>query len=62
MSYQLYPSDLTDREQEYIKPFIPVAKRGRQDRKTEMRQTLIPIFYVDICLNLRAVEGARSAG
>jgi transposase len=46
MSNQLYPSDLTDREWEYIKPLIPAAKTGGRDRKTDMRQTLNAIFYV----------------
>jgi putative transposase len=47
MSYQLYPSDLTDREWQYIKPLIPPAKTGGRDRKTDMRLTLNAIFYID---------------
>jgi putative transposase len=47
MNNQLYPSDLTDREWDYIKPLIPAAKTGGRDRKTDMRQTLNAIFYVD---------------
>lgn len=46
MSYQLYPSDLTDREWQYIKRLIPPAKAGGRDRKTDMRLTLNAIFYV----------------
>jgi putative transposase len=46
MSYQLYPSDLTDREWEYIKPLIPPAKTGGRHRKTDMRQVINAIFYV----------------
>lgn len=46
MSYQLYPSDLTDREWEYIKPLIPAAKPGGRKRKTDMRLTINAIFYV----------------
>jgi putative transposase len=46
MSYQLYPSDLTDREWEYIKPLIPPAKTGGRDRTTDMRLTLNAIFYL----------------
>jgi putative transposase len=47
MSNQLYPSDLTDREWQYIKPLIPAAKAGGRDRKTNMRHTLNAIFYLD---------------
>ncbi len=46
MSYQLYPSDLTNREWEYIKALIPVAKPGGRRRRTDMRLTLNAIFYV----------------
>src|SRR5919204_4711586 len=46
MSYQLYPSDLTDREWEYIKALIPAAKPGGRNRQTDMRLTINAIFYV----------------
>ena len=46
MSYQLYPSDLSDREWEYLKPLIPAAKPGGRDRQTDMRLTVNAIFYV----------------
>ena len=46
MSNQLYPSDLTDREWEYIKSMIPSAKPGGRDRQTDMRQTVNAIFYL----------------
>jgi putative transposase len=46
MSYQLYPSDLTDREWEYIKSLIPAAKTGGRNRQTDMRLTINAIFYV----------------
>jgi putative transposase len=46
MSYQLYPSDLTDREWQYIKPLIPPAKPGGRSRNTDMRLTLNAIFYI----------------
>jgi putative transposase len=46
MSYQLYPSDMTDREWEYIKSLIPAAKPGGRNRVTDMRQTLNAIFYL----------------
>jgi putative transposase len=47
MSNQLYPSDLTDREWEYIKRLIPAAKTGGLKRQTDMRLTVNPIFYID---------------
>src|SRR5919112_1435327 len=47
MSYQLYPSDLTDREWDVIKPLIPPAKPGGRPRSTDMRLLLNAIFYVD---------------
>jgi putative transposase len=46
MSDQLYPSDLTDREWEYIKSMIPPAKPGGRRRVTDLRQTLNAVFYV----------------
>jgi putative transposase len=46
MSYQLYPSDMTDREWEYIKDMIPAAKPGGRNRVTDMRRTLNAIFYL----------------
>jgi putative transposase len=46
MSYQLYPSGLTDREWEYIKGLIPAAKPGGRSRQTDMRLTLNAIFYI----------------
>lgn len=47
MSYQLYPSDLTDREWDVIKSLIPPAKAGGRPRSTDMRLVLNAIFYVD---------------
>jgi putative transposase len=46
MSDQLYPSDLTDREWQYIKTLIPPAKSGGRRRVTDMRLTLNAIFYL----------------
>lgn len=46
MSNQLYPSDLTDREREYIKGLIPAAKPGGRRRQTDMLLTLNAIFYI----------------
>jgi putative transposase len=47
MSYQLYPSDLADREWHVIKPKLPPAKRGGRPRSTDMRLVLNAIFYLD---------------
>ena len=47
MSYQLYPSDLTDREWNLIKRLIPQAKPGGRRRSTDMRLVLNAIFYLD---------------
>ena len=41
-----YKSDLTDKEWEQIKPYIPPAKRGGRPQKTDMREVLNAIFYV----------------
>lgn len=46
MRYQLYPSDLTDREWEYINPLIPSAKPGGRNRKSDMRLIINAIFYL----------------
>src|SRR5262245_28388231 len=46
MRYQLYPSDLTDREWEYINPLIPSAKPGGRNRKSDMRLVINAIFYL----------------
>ena len=47
MSYQLYPSDLADREWHVIKRLIPPPKRGGRPRSTDMRLILNAIFYLD---------------
>jgi putative transposase len=47
MSYQLYPSDLTDREWQYITPLIPATKPGGWCRHTDIRLTINAIFYLD---------------
>lgn len=47
MSYQLYPSDLADREWNLIKGLIPPAKPGGRRRSTDMRLVLNAIFYLD---------------
>jgi len=47
MSYQLYPSDLADREWNLIKPLLPRAKPGGRPRATDLRMVLNAIFYLD---------------
>jgi putative transposase len=47
MSYQLYPSDLADREWNLIKSLIPPAKPGGRRRSTDIRMVLNAIFYLD---------------
>jgi putative transposase len=46
MSNQLYPSDQSDREWQYIKLLVPTAKPGGRRRCTEMRRVVDAIFYV----------------
>jgi putative transposase len=46
MSYQLYPSDLTDREWDQLASLIPAAKIGGRPRSTDMRLVVNAIFYV----------------
>jgi putative transposase len=46
MSDQLYPSDLTDTQWEYIKALIPTAKPGGRPRRLDMRQVVNAILYV----------------
>ncbi len=46
MSYQLYPSDLTDTQWEYIKDLIPAAKPGGRPRTLHMRRVVDAILYV----------------
>jgi putative transposase len=47
MSYQLYPSDLTDREWNLIKALLPPATPGGRPRVTDMRLVLNAIFYLN---------------
>jgi len=46
MSYQLYPSDMTDREWEQLSGLIPAAKIGGRRRSTDMRLVVNAIFYL----------------
>lgn len=46
MSYQLYPSDLSGREWNKLKRFIPAAKIGGRPRSSDMRMIVNAILYV----------------
>jgi len=46
MSNPIYPTDLTDRQWEYIKDLVPAAKPGGRPRTLSMRQVISAIFYV----------------
>ena len=46
MSYQLYPSDLADREWERLSSLIPAPKIGGRPRSVDMRLVVNAIFYV----------------
>jgi putative transposase len=43
---QPYPTDLTDKQWEIIKPLIPAAKSGGRERTTDIREILNAVFYV----------------
>lgn len=47
MSYQLYPSDLADREWEQLTGLLPAAKTGGRPRSTDLRLVVNGIFYID---------------
>ena len=46
MSYPNYPTDLTDRQWEYIKDLVPAAKPGGRPRTLDMRQVVNAILYL----------------
>jgi putative transposase len=46
MKTQLYPTDLTDRQWQFIKEHIPAAKPGGRPRTLDMRQVLNAILYL----------------
>jgi putative transposase len=46
MSYQLYPSDLSDREWDLIKDLLPKAKPGGRDREVDVRFLVNGVFYL----------------
>ena len=41
-----YPTDLTDAQWQRIRPLIPPAKPGGNDRTTSMREVINAIFYL----------------
>jgi putative transposase len=46
MHKQSYPTDLTDRQWQYISPLVPAAKPGGRPRTLEMREVINAIFYI----------------
>jgi putative transposase len=47
MSRQPYPSDLTDAQWQLIQPLLPAAKPGGRPRKTDVREVLNALFYLN---------------
>ena len=41
-----YPSDLTDDEWAHVEPLIPLAKRGGNKRRVDVREVMNGIMYV----------------
>lgn len=48
MNTQIYPTDLTDSQWDYIKELIPAAKPGGRPRTLDMRQVLNGILYITV--------------
>ena len=46
MHNQTYPTDLTDRQWDCIRPLIPAAKLGGRPRSVDMRQVLNALRYI----------------
>lgn len=46
MSTQIYPTDLTDRQWDYIKDRLPAAKPGGRPRRVDIRQVVNALFYL----------------
>jgi putative transposase len=46
MQHQLYPTDLTDRQGQWIMPLIPPAKAGGRPRSVDLRQVINAILYL----------------
>jgi putative transposase len=45
MERKSYPTDLTDKEWELLKPLIPAPKPGGRPRTVDMREVVNAIFY-----------------
>src|SRR4051794_28524603 len=41
-----YPSDLTDAEWEFVRPYIPPCKRGGRQRTVDLREVVNSVMYV----------------
>ncbi|MBX3061313.1 MAG: IS5 family transposase, partial [Anaerolineae bacterium] len=48
MNKQLYPTDLTDSQWDYIKKLLPSAKLGGRPRSLDLRQVINAILYVTV--------------
>src|SRR5579864_1756919 len=46
-SRKAYPTDLTDKQWEILKPLIPGAKQGGRPREVDMREVLNTILYLN---------------
>src|SRR4028118_1403692 len=46
MTFELYPSDLTDAEWQYLEPLLPPAKTTGRPRQWPLRLILNGIFYL----------------
>jgi putative transposase len=47
MNRKPYPSDLTDAQWQLVQPFLAAAKPGGRPRKTELREVVLAIFYLN---------------
>jgi putative transposase len=47
MSRKPYPSDLTDAQWHLLQPLLPPAKPGGRPRKTDLREVLNALFYLN---------------
>jgi putative transposase len=47
MSRKPYPSDLTDAQWQLLVPLLPAAKPGGRPRKTDLREVVNAIFYLN---------------
>jgi putative transposase len=45
---QIYPTDITDSQWDYIKELIPAAKNGGRPRSLDMRQVINSVLYVTV--------------